>query len=501
MYNYSMKQEKSERKSERKSTPIRTLFQLLALLSTCSALYFLYQAQLLPIRLFGFLTIGVFLLLALLITLSKRFCFIVIFLILDTIINLALSFVFYKYNDYFSQFGTHANYHEKYSLVTLADSELAKTGTGEITYLGLLKSDPYLKTVEQYLQNDQSTRPGLLARTLSASDLVHYENLLTLTTSLINKASVNSGNLKTMLIGESYLESLKENNQEIYAKLHVLQDIELAVTPKTVEVTKNDSLDSPFTVYISGIDNRDHTLPFAARSDVNLIMVFNPKKHKILILNTPRDFYVPLAMNGKLDKLTHAGLYGVNESIHTLENFYGIKFNYYARINFDATSSVIDQLGGVDVTIPYVVNTYHGRRHYEPGTYHLNGDQALDFARERVSISWAGGDRERGRNQEKILSAMLHTLQTSPNDLNRIDQIFASIAKNIQTNFTSDDLKYLVQRQLTTLASWQTELIDVDGKADITSTFTYPEPKHFVWHPYQDSVDRAKAKLQEYLQN
>ena len=96
---------------------------------------------------------------------------------------------------------------------------------------------------------------------------------------------------------------------------------------------------------------------------------------------------------------------------------------------------------------------------------------------------------------------MLHKLQTSPNDLNRIDQIFASIAKNIQTNFTSDDLKYLVQRQLTTLASWQTELIDVDGKADITSTFTYPEPKHFVWHPYQDSVDHAKAKLQEYLQN
>ena len=102
MYNYSMKQEKSERKSERKSTPIRALFQLLALLSTCSALYFLYQAQLLPIRLFGFLAIGVLLILALLITLSKRYVFVVILLILDTIINLALSFVFYKYNDYFS---------------------------------------------------------------------------------------------------------------------------------------------------------------------------------------------------------------------------------------------------------------------------------------------------------------------------------------------------------------------------------------------------------------
>jgi hypothetical protein len=292
---------------------------------------------------------------------------------------------------------------------------------------------------------------------------------------------------------------LKDNNETIYNQLQILADVEIKVTPKHVETTSHASLDSPFTIYLSGIDNRDHTLPFAARSDVNLILAVNPAKHKILLLNTPRDFYVPLAMNGKLDKLTHAGLYGVNESIHTLENFYNIKFNYYARINFDATSIIIDQLGGVDIHIPYVVNTYHGHRHYEPGNYHLNGDEALDFARERVSISWAGGDRERGRNQEKILTALIQKLQADKTNLARLDQIFNSIAKNIQTNFTPDDLKYLVQKQLTNFSNWQIESIDVDGKADITSTYTYPEPKHFVWHPYQDTVDRAKTKLQEYL--
>ena len=206
-------------------------------------------------------------------------------------------------------------------------------------------------------------------------------------------------------------------------------------------------------------------------------------------------------MNGQNDKLTHAGLYGVNESIHTLENFYQTKINYYARINFDAFSSVIDQLGGVDVTIPYTVNTYHGGRHYAPGSYHLNGDEALDFARERVSISWAGGDRERGRNQEKILSAVIKKLQTDVISLSKFDQIFASVAKNIQTNFTSSDIKYLVQKQLINLTNWQIEMIDVDGKADITSTYTYPEPKHFVWHPYPDSVEKAKNKLQEYQNN
>lgn len=496
MYNYSMKREKNNKKSR----PILSLFQLFAILSSFTMLYFLYQSQILPTHLFSLVIIAYLLLVVLLIIISRKFILLVILLVLDIIINVALAFVFYKYNNYFSQIGQNETYEEKYSLITLASSPLAKTGQGEIVRIGILNSDPYKETVEQYLKSDANLRQGLLARNLTQSDYLGFSDLLSLTSALFKQTDIKeASSVKTALLANSHLESLKDNNQAVFDKLHVLQEIVLKVTPKTVETTKNTSPDTPFTVYISGIDNRDHTLPFAARSDVNLILVFNPKMRKILILNTPRDFYVPLAMNGQKDKLTHAGLYGVNESIHTLEKFYDIKINYYARINFDATSSIIDQLGGVDITLPYAVNTYHGHRSYRPGIYHLNGDEALDLARERVSISWAGGDRERGRNQEKILAALISKIQHDPNILSKVDQIFTSIAKNIQTNFTSDDLKYLVQKQLTTLANWQTELIDVDGKADITTTFTYQEPKHFVWHPYQESVDHAKAKLQEYL--
>ena len=491
-----MKQEKTVKKSR----PLLSFFQLLAALSSLAMLYFLYQAQVLPIRLFGFVAIFYLLLIAILIIVSRKIVLLVILLILDTLLNIALSFVFYKYNDYFSQIGKNETYEEKYSLITLASSSLAKTGQGEIVRIGILNSDPYKETVEQYLQADAISREGLLAKSLTQSDYLGFSDTLSLTSALINQNNTKeASSVRTIFLSNGNLESLKDNNQEIWNQLHVLQEVTLKVTPKTIETTKNASLDIPFTVYISGIDNRDHTLPYAARSDVNLIMVFNPARHQILVLNTPRDFYVPLAMNGQKDKLTHAGLYGVNESIHTLEKFYDIKINYYARINFDATSSIIDQLGGVDITLPYAINTYHGRRSYQPGTYHLNGAEALDIARERVSISWAGGDRERGRNQEKILSALIAKSQQDSNILGKVDQIFASIAKNIQTNFTSDDLKYLVQKQLVSPAKWQTELIDVDGKADITSTFTYQEPKHFVWHPYPESVDRAKAKLQEYL--
>lgn len=492
--------EPDKEKTVKKSRPLLSFFQLLTALSSLAMLYFSNQAQILPIHLFGFIVIFYLLLVTLLIIVSRKIILLVILLILDILLNIALSFVFYKYNGYFSQIGKNETYQERYSLLTLADSPLAKTGQGEIIRIGILSGDPYKEAVEQYLQADASSREGLLAKPLASSDYLSFTNTLSLTSALLNQTNAKeASSVKTIFLSNGNLESLKDNDQETWNKLHVLLEVSLSVNPKHVETTSHASLDSPFTIYLSGIDNRDHTLPFAARSDVNLILAVNPAKHKILLLNTPRDFYVPLAMNGKLDKLTHAGLYGVNESIHTLEKFYNIKFNYYARINFDATSTIIDQLGGVDIHIPYVVNTYHGHRHYEPGNYHLNGDEALDFARERVSISWAGGDRERGRNQEKIITALLQKLQSDKTNLIRLDQIFNSIAKNIQTNFTPDDLKYLVQKQLTNFSNWQIESIDVDGKADITSTYTYPEPKHFVWHPYQDTVDRAKAKLQEYL--
>ena len=501
-------------KSTLRTATLIFITESISIMTVCIMLYFLYQSHLLNTSIFLAATFFTVLIQAILFIFRHH----IVSLILQIIVIVTssiLSFLFFKYNDYFSKISLNETYYEKYSLVTLKDSDLAKNNSGAIAPLGLLTNDPYFETVKQYLTsadqnnadqknsnnknaNQKQSRPDLLKTSLEETSLKTYDNLLALTTALTSPKTTND-KLQTIFLGHTYLDALKDNNETAYNKLQILADVEIKVTPKHVETTAHASLDSPFTIYLSGIDNRDHTLPFAARSDVNLIMVVNPAKHKILLLNTPRDFYVPLAMNGKLDKLTHAGLYGVNESIHTLENFYGIKFNYYARINFDATSTIIDQLGGVDIHIPYVVNTYHGHRHYEPGDYHLNGDEALDFARERVSISWAGGDRERGRNQEKIITALLQKLQQDKTNLTKLDQIFNSIAKNIQTNFTPDDLKYLVQKQLTNFSNWQIESIDVDGKADITSTYTYPEPKHFVWHPYQDTVDKAKAKLQEYL--
>lgn len=491
------------KKTDKKLKYFRYVLYILNIITASLALFFFHQTKILSTNLFLLVSAVWSLTLIVFIFLGRRFLIGIILLCFQIIINLAIIFGSLKYNNYFSQIKENQTYVEKYSLVTLSESNLSEKENQTIAPLGVLTTDPYHEEVEHFLTNNT-----VLSNKLSSQDIVKFDNLLLLTNSLLKQSPQNSQSyqssqysksVKTVFLNHTYLDLLKENNQEIFSKLKILQDFDLPVIPKKIETAKNASLDRPFIFYLSGIDNRDHTLPYAARSDVNLLLAVNPRTHMILILNTPRDFYVPLAMNGQKDKLTHAGLYGVNESIRTLENFYQTKINYYARINFDAFSTIIDQIGGIDINIPYTVNTFHGGRHYSPGNYHLNGEEALDFARERVSISWAGGDRERGRNQEKILLAVMKKIQTDAHLLGKFDNIFTSITKNVQTNLTGDNLKYLIQRQLTDLIYWRAEMIDVDGKADITSTYTYPEPKHFVWHPYPDSVEYAKTKLKEYL--
>ena len=170
----------------------------------------------------------------------------------------------------------------------------------------------------------------------------------------------------------------------------------------------------PFVIYLSGVDNRGE-LTEDARSDVNILAVVNPVTKRVALVNTPRDYYVDLAGTDSKDKLTHAGLYGVETSMETLGNLYGIPVDEYVRINFAGFIDVVDALDGIDVYSDYAFTSVGSPGYYDPtdfveGWNHLDGKAALAFARERHAF--ATGDIQRGINQMKVIDAMLEKIKS-----------------------------------------------------------------------------------------
>lgn len=263
---------------------------------------------------------------------------------------------------------------------------------------------------------------------------------------------------------------------------YIDQEPEEAVTATTpVEEVRT----TPFVVYISGRDAG------GSLSDVNQLAVINPNTHKILLINTPRDYYVQLAgKTGLKDKLTHAGTYGLNTSIQTLENLYDTEINYYLQIRFESLVKLVNTIGGITVRSAYAFDEF------VVGENQLNGDQALRFARNRKSF--AGGDRVRGENQQRVISALIDKL-ASPSTLTNYLNILDSMQGTFVTNFGSDNISKFAKRQLDNPVSWTVETYSVDGTGSYSRTYSYPNQDLYVMIPDESTVKTAKARLQETL--
>ena len=192
---------------------------------------------------------------------------------------------------------------------------------------------------------------------------------------------------------------------------------------------------NPFIVYLSGIDTRNYgEIEDKSRSDVNMVVAVNPKTKTVLMVSTPRDYYVALdGDSNKMDKLTHAGNYGIECSMNTLEALYDIEFNYYAKVNFKSVVDIVDALGGVTVTSEYNFSSPHsfsGKTYtFKKGENFVEGDMALAFARERESF--ANGDRQRGIHQQVLIKAVVEKA-ISPSMLipANIENMLDAISKN-----------------------------------------------------------------------
>ena len=257
----------------------------------------------------------------------------------------------------------------------------------------------------------------------------------------------------------------------------------------------------PFVIYLSGVDTRGE-LTENARSDVNILAAVNPVTKRVALVNTPRDYYVDLAGTSSKDKLTHAGLYGVETSMETLGNLYGVNVDHYIRINFAGFISIIDALGGVDVYSDQAFTSVGSPGYYDPTTFvegwnHLDGKSALAFARERHAF--ASGDIQRGINQMKVIDAMLNKIK-SPALLMGFSKIMDAAADCFVTSFSQDQISALVRMQLSDFAEWDIESYTVTGtSSSSTKCYSAKGQKLYVMKPDDSSVSKAREMLASVL--
>ena len=259
---------------------------------------------------------------------------------------------------------------------------------------------------------------------------------------------------------------------------------------------ENVDVGEPFNVYISGIDV-DGPIATNSRSDVNIIMTVNPNTKKILLTTTPRDYYVqiPDISGEQRDKLTHAGIYGVDASMRTLEQLYGIDISYYARVNFSSLVKIVDTLGGVDVDSDLEFTAANGM-YFNQGKNHLNGEQALAFSRERYSFE--DGDNQRGRDQEKVLTAILNKAM-SPAILANASALIADVSDSVQTNMTQEEMAKFIKMQLNDGASWNIESQAASGTGDTQACYSSGDQPLYVMWPDEAVVQGISAKMNEIL--
>ena len=304
------------------------------------------------------------------------------------------------------------------------------------------------------------------------------------------------GKIDAAIYNEAFTGLLDEVNEGYSDKVRVLYQYGIATKVEIPEEKEETiSVEEPFNVYISGIDVSG-SITTTSRSDVNIIMTINPNTKKILLTTTPRDYYVqiPEVSGEAKDKLTHAGIYGVDASMRTLGQLYGIDIKYYARVNFTSLITIVDALGGVDVNSEYEFEV--GGYGFKKGINHLNGDAALAFSRERYSFS--AGDNQRGKNQEAVLTAILNKAM-SPAILKNANEIIAKVGSSVETNMTDKEMAKFINMQLSDNAAWSIESVAASGSGDMLPCYSSGSQPLYVMHPNLDVVEEISNKMQEVL--
>ena len=319
--------------------------------------------------------------------------------------------------------------------------------------------------------------------------LTNYNDFAELVSALYDKkvdAIILDEAFRTLV--DEHKETFDDDTRVIY---QVLKD-EGTINAKEVDVTTK-----PFLVFISGND-RYGKIATISRSDVNMLVAVNPTTHQILLISIPRDTYYPLHRNGRYDKFTHTGIYGLQESIDTLQDIMEENINYYGRMNFTSFMNIVDALGGITVNSPSEFTTRIGGYHIKKGENTLNAKQALAFVRERKSF--VDGDFERGRNQQRMVAAVVEKI-CSPAILTSFSSVLDTVSQSVETNFSTNDINALVQMQLSQMPSWDIQSYQIIGTPASRPCYSSGGRNASVVIPHKSSIKQAREYIDDLMKN
>lgn len=447
-------------------------------------LFLIFRHNILAFRYLNVITAAVVILVALasllLIIYRKAEKFTIFFLTLAILMSSVSFFALQQFVGFTSHINSTSNYSEySMSVVVLKDSDVHNvTQLDSITGPTGTDND----NIQKLIADIKTSQSKELTVEQSTSYLAAYKSLV-------------SGEAKAIVLN-SVFENIIESEYPDYAsKIRKIYTKNITKEVAAPKVSKNKS----FNVYVSGIDTYG-PISSVSRSDVNILMTVNQDSKKILLTTTPRDSYVPIADGGnnQKDKLTHAGIYGVDSSIHTLENLYGVDINYYVRLNFTSFLKLIDLLGGVDVYNDQEFTSRHGKFHFPVGNVHLDSEQALGFVRERYSL--ADGDRDRGRNQQKVIVAIIQKL-TSTEALKNYSDILQGLQDSLQTNMPIETMIDLINTQLESGGSYKVNSQDLKGTGRMgLPSYAMPDSNLYMMEIDDSSLATAKSAIQDVME-
>ena len=479
---------KKKRNQNKKNNFITNLLLVASIILILSILYI----DILPIK--YLLYIGIFigildLILIFIKKKSKRKLLPSIIPFLLSIIMLVVSFYILKTDGLLNNLNLNYKTYN-YKVVVLKDSNYNKLNDIEDKQLGYYKTD-----------GKETTKSlNKLASKVNTNNK-EYDNTETLVEDLLNKR------VDAILIEETHLTILEEHNNDTEAVSKINNNInnfsdktkiiyEFTIIVKTDNFSKDiDVTKKPFNVYISGIDTYGE-ISSVSRSDVNMVVTVNPETKQILLTSIPRDYYVKLHdKTGYNDKLTHAGLYGVDTSLKTIEDLLNIEINYYVKVNFSSVIDIVEALGGVEVYSDYSFTSIDGYN-YTKGYNKVNGEEALSFARERKSFN--AGDRQRVKNQQALLEAMFRKC-TSASIITKYNSLLNSVNKSFVTNMPTDRLTALLKMQLKNRYKWIITSNSLEGSNSSNYTYSYSASKLYVMEPDEESVAKATSLINSVI--